>query len=264
MNTLFSSSSSAGNSAALGRGRLVLSVLRLFPVFLCLVCFASRTLAAYTISLRNNGFSAATVAPGSTFDLDVSLISDALDRHNSAILRLSFSAPGLIYQAYKWAEPYQDSTSDDDSKPLKSSLPVRLSSDTLSGSGYPTGVVDVELSNVIDQGPPFGTGRLLTLAFQVPADYSGAGNIIISAVPDTFADGFIPVPALAGSGFTLSIGPAATGYAVWKGKFFSVGEEALAMPSADPDQDGLPNAAEYAFARIPAHCARPPSLHFPR
>jgi hypothetical protein len=162
--------------------------------------------ADYALSLSSDGAAQKTVSPGDTFTLDAVLTSNGEDSLNSAIFQVQFSQPGLIYQGYAWSAPFGNQTSDDDSKPLWSQLPLQLQASSLQGGGYPADTVDIELSNVIDSQDHFLSGKLVQLAFEVPLDHP-AGSLLFSPVPDTFAQGFNIIPSTAGSSFQLTIVP---------------------------------------------------------
>lgn len=186
--------------------------MRLAAVAVCVLGLAVPAGASYILTPLSGGAGAATVNPGDAIDLDILLTTSAADEHTSAILRLVFSEPGLLYEGYTWAAPYANGTIDDDSKPLAGGLPLVLGADTLSGAGYPAGMVDVELSNVTDGGagppPPFGVGVLVTVTLRVPAGYQPApGTITIGVAPDTLASGFGVIDAAAGPGFELTVTP---------------------------------------------------------
>ena len=152
------------------------------------------------------------VSPGDAFDLFIHLGSDASDQHNSAIFRVVFEhwstgqpVAGLSYEDYDWQTPYENRSEgsfDDDSRPLDTDLPLLLDADTLSGPGYPTGSVDVELSNLLGGGH-FGTGDLVKLKLGVPLQFATPYRIRIRVVPDTIADGFTIIPVAAGTDFLL-------------------------------------------------------------
>ena len=78
---------------------------------------------------------------------------------------------------------------------------------SLGGVGHPSGVVDIELSNVTLPGQTFGTGTMVSLTLKVPESYAGASEVMISAVPDTIADGFFEVASHGGQDFALTIIP---------------------------------------------------------
>lgn len=160
---------------------------------------------AYSIFVASQGAASRTVQVGEAFNLDVVLFSDVSDVHNSAILRLVFSAPGLFYDSYLWSPPYGNGTSEDDSKPLARQLPLLLNTNTLTGAGYPNGAVDLELSNVTSTQPGFGSGTLVRLTLSVPLDYAGPTNVTVTIRPESFANGFNNIPTVPSSSFTLTI-----------------------------------------------------------
>ncbi|MCA9309585.1 MAG: hypothetical protein KDA21_00130 [Phycisphaerales bacterium] len=160
---------------------------------------------AYMVAATSNGMSSRTVQPGNSFQLDIELSSDASDQINSAILRLVFSDAGLQYNAYDWSDPFEDGSITDDSTPGTPELPALIDADSLAGVGYPAGVVDVELSNVILTSSRFGSGVLISLTLTVPSDWAGEDTVVISTIPDTLANGFNEVMATPGQAFTLVI-----------------------------------------------------------
>ena len=180
---------------------------RAFGATIVLLCtFLGSAQADYILTPLSGGASSATVEWGDSFMLDLVLSSNGDDLHNSAIFDLVFTQPNLRYDAYHWAPPYGDAPPNDDSTPLLADLPAMITADTLSGTGHPAGVVDVELSNVLI-GHTFGTGTLVTLSLTVPADYGFNGSLYIAAVPDTFANGFEIIPTTAGQVFELHVIP---------------------------------------------------------
>ena len=188
--------------------------MRVLTAMVCVLVLSSPAVGSYIITPLSGGSSTATVFLGDTISLDVALTSDASDEHTSAIYRVVFSAAGLSYDSYLWAAPYTDGTDDDDSKPPATHLPALLHAVTLSGQGYPDGVIDVELSNVTDgsEFPPskFGTGVVTTLMLRVPPDYPAPSTIMITVEHDTLADGFVVVPTTDGTPFELTILPEPT------------------------------------------------------
>jgi hypothetical protein len=114
------------------------------------VAGAERASAEYTISASSGGLSSVNAAPGQTVNVDVVLTSNAADVHNSAIFRVVFSEPGIEYLGYSWSSPY--SMLFDGSTPDLASLPGVITASTLSGLAYPSGIADVEMSNVTDSG----------------------------------------------------------------------------------------------------------------
>ena len=137
---------------------------------------------AYMVAATSNGMSSRTVQPGNSFQLDIELSSDASDQINSAILRLVFSDAGLQYNAYDWSDPFEDGSITDDSTPGTPELPALIDADSLAGVGYPAGVVDVELSNVILTSSRFGSGVLISLTLVVALRSFKLG--LVSMVPN--------------------------------------------------------------------------------
>lgn len=176
---------------------------------LALATTCGTTQAGYVLSPLSNGSATASIHPGDSFELDLVLSTDAGDVHDSAILRVVFSTPGLSYLGYEWSAPYD--VMYDDSDPLLGDEsyfdpPLVLDEQTLSGVGYPDDVVDVELSNLI-LIDSFGEGTLATLTLGVPQSFEPGQTIEISVEPDTFADGLRPVATTAGEPFALAVVP---------------------------------------------------------
>ncbi len=103
-----------------------------FACALCL-CLSTSAFGGLVLTPLSAGSASATVEWGDSFTLDFELTSDAGDVHDSAVLQVVFTEPGLIYEAYDWTAPY--SPLYDDSDPLSADLSVILDGDTLSGSG---------------------------------------------------------------------------------------------------------------------------------
>ncbi len=170
-------------------------------------CLATPALADYTLTPTSGGMNAATVPWGGALVLDLELASDAGDVHDSAIFRMVLTEPGLIYDSYDWTIPYTEAGLFDDSEPGLADLPLAIEDDTLSGAGYPSGVADIELSNVLI-GSTFGEGTLVSMELTIPADYGFVGSLFIFAFPDTFAHGFSPpIPTTGGQVFELTVTP---------------------------------------------------------
>lgn len=161
--------------------------------------------AAYTVAITSGESSRRTVALGESFELDIRIGSDGFDLHDSAILRVVFSAPGLVYQSYAWFPPYHNGTGEDDSKPLLTKLPLRLDAGSLVGVGYPSDLVDLELSNVTGGRDKFASGTLVRLRLVVPQDYGGPDIVRVQVEPDTIANGFSVVEAFPDREFHLLI-----------------------------------------------------------
>jgi hypothetical protein len=160
---------------------------------------------SYTLTPLSNGLSARSLSPGDSFALDMVLTSDTGAMHTSSVFDVGFSgnglsySPGIVYQSYTWASPYDNGTIDDDSHPLYSALPQ-----TITGT-------KVNLSNVMPMVPvAFHTGTLVTLNFTIPSNYqlgTTLQTITFSAQPDQFYNGTDEVPTTAGTNFILTIIP---------------------------------------------------------
>jgi hypothetical protein len=168
--------------------------------------------ANYILSAKESGTgnSSVSVAPGGTFAVDFILSqSSGSDVNNSAVFQVNFSSPNLTETAYLWSGGYTTGTATDDSTPNTANkgggrpqTPTTITSSSFSG---PAGVVDIEMSNVLESGT-FGTGTLVTVNFQVPISWAGPSSVTITAVPDTFQNGFNPpVTTTAGPAFTVNI-----------------------------------------------------------
>lgn len=158
--------------------------------------------ADYVIAATSGGLSSVNAVPGQVVAVDVGLTSNASDAHNSAIFRVVFSEPGIEYVGYTWSLPY--GATFDASTPSAASLPAIVSGSSLEGASYPSGVADVELSNVTDSGV-FSTGTIAQLLVRVPLGWSGSGAVQVTVVPDTIANGFDVVPTTSGGALTLVI-----------------------------------------------------------
>ncbi len=184
-----------------GKGMLILAAT---------AAFGPSASADYVMTLLSGGASTLEVEAGESFDLDVMLASDGSDIHNSAIFRVVFSGPGLFYDDYSWSRPYETGSIFDDSSPFVDDLSVQLDDLTLAGSGYPAGVVDIELSNVVAGGGNFGEGLLVSLSLTVPSDFM-MGTMLIDISPDTIANGFDEISTTAGPAFELIVIPSPGG-----------------------------------------------------
>lgn len=174
----------------------------------------------YVLSVVSDGASSLEVRPGDSFGLDIVLASDAAEVHNSSIFRLVFSDSGLWYDRYAWSAPYETGSIFDDSSPFIDDLSVQIDALTLAGVGYETGVIDIELSNVVPSGGVFGDGLLVSLDFTVPADLA-PGSLFIDVAPDAFANGFGKIATTAGTTFELLIVPSPGGFGlILLGGFF--------------------------------------------
>jgi len=174
------------------------------------VALAATAHAGYVASVVNaqDGSNLVGVLPGRTFNVDVRLDADPDGpqdvAHNSAIIRLIADVEGLIVNAVTWQAPYENGTFFDDSTPSATDLPLPLTADTLTGTGYPDDVIDMQLSNVVDTGT-FATGIIASIEFELAADYAGPIEFNLSVDPDTIADGFEIVETTAANPLTIFI-----------------------------------------------------------
>ena len=169
--------------------------------------------AAYILTPTQTitGASSASVAKGSLVSIDFVLTSTGSDVNNSAIFQVNLSAPSLVEQSYVWATPYTTGTTNDDSTPNsaakgggRAQTPTAVTATTFNGPV--ANAVDLEFNNFLDTGT-FGTGKLVTMVLQVPAAYSGTTPITVTAIPDTFANGFTAINTTAGPAFTINVVP---------------------------------------------------------
>lgn len=168
--------------------------------------------ADYILTPLCQGANSVEIEPGDTFTVDLVLTSEDASEHISAIFRVEFSLPGLIYKSYEWNSPYSTGTVDDESVPKSLDLPIVLTADLVAGPGYPNDAVDLELSNVTDYGM-FETGRIASLTLAVPSDAQDA-NVTVSVVPGVFDDGFSEVTAAPGNNLLVVIVPEPGGLAL--------------------------------------------------
>jgi hypothetical protein len=167
--------------------------------------------ASYILAPSLEAGESSVVAPGQLIKVHFSLTSPSGPlEHNSAIFRGEFSVQGLILESVLWASPYQTGTVFDDSKPNVSQLPLAVTNDLLAGFGYPPGVADFELSNVVPVGT-FSTGILATVQFRVPAAFS-ASSFVLRARSDTIANGLDVLAVTDGPGISFIVIP---GPSVW-------------------------------------------------
>jgi hypothetical protein len=164
------------------------------------------TSASYVMTPVSNGATFLEITPGESFQLDIELSSSGDVVHNSAIFRVIFSEPGISYDGYSWANPYETGSMFDDSDPFIDELSVQLDASTLTGLGYPDEIVDVELSNVVAGGGVFAHGLLVSMDLTVPADFA-LGSVFIDLMPDTLANGFDEIPTTSVQSFELVVVP---------------------------------------------------------
>ena len=179
-------------------------------VVLSLAAFTAAAYGDYTLTPQAGGRPWAIIGRGGTFTLDLVLTSDANDAHYASLFTVEFSIPGLIYNGHTWGSPYLTDGEDDWSEPANGDLPLALDADTFVNTpGFDPGTCDVWLENMVPVGPdigpldvPFTTGTLVSLSLTVPAN-DAPPAMIITAVPDTFDDGWGSINAIAGAMFLL-------------------------------------------------------------
>ncbi|MDZ4753840.1 MAG: hypothetical protein SGJ11_05020 [Phycisphaerae bacterium] len=163
------------------------------------------------MSTSIGGSQQADLALGSTFDLDVIITSDAADFCNSAIFRVVFSKPGLLYESYAWSAPFSAGSIFDQSKPGLGSLSTVITAATLQGPNYPAGIVDVEFANAAVGS--FTSGLLVRMTLQVPDSFE-LGDLMISVVPDTIAFGLSGIDTTAGDSVEVTVVPGPGAFAL--------------------------------------------------
>ncbi len=168
-------------------------------VIACILGLTAIAWADYTLAPEMNGRNWGTIVRGRSSTLNLELTSDANDYHLSAIFTVEFSQPGLTYSGYTWDSPYVTGGSDDWSAPGEANLPVTLALDTYQDvPGFDPNAVDVYFENstpIIDGNDTIYTaGTIMNLTLAAPNDYA-LGDTIITAVPDTFDDGFGTIDA---------------------------------------------------------------------
>lgn len=171
-------------------------------VFLIL---ASRVHAGVATLELSSGADVIVVSPGEAFSIDVVLEAPEGVTHNSSLFSLIFTQPGLIFESYSWAAPYENETVFDFSSPLWSELPQPVVPGLNPGPAS-----EVMLSNVVASGW-FGSGVLVTLSLRVPGDWTEQSGIGIAVIPDSFADGFEMIEVVGGDGVLVSVVPSVGG-----------------------------------------------------
>ncbi len=180
-------------------------MLRLITMSLLTLALCASASADYILTPLVDGESSAIVDWGDSFTFDLVLTSDAGDVNDSAIFRLGFTEPGLIYESYEWGDPYLSTPPYDDSTPLLAELPLAIDQDVFVDPANPS-LIDIELSNVLI-GDTFSAGTLISLSVTVPIDYGYEGSIYIFAMVDTIGNGFDEIPTTAGPVFELMVVP---------------------------------------------------------
>ncbi len=174
-------------------------------ILVCLLAVAASAYGDYTLWPKVGGASSATVNQGDMFVMELVLTSDGADTHSSAIFTLEFEKPGLIYNFNGWVIPYDIDGIDNASEPGNADLPVTGDVDTWSDiPSEDPGSIDIYLENFVPQdGEDFTTGALVVLSMTVPIGFS-PGEMTITAVPDTFDNGWGSVTTI-GESFTLDV-----------------------------------------------------------
>jgi autotransporter-associated beta strand protein len=154
-----------------------------------LICLAmpAAASAAYVLSPTVDGQSSLSVVAGTPFSLDLNLTSTDADFHFGAVFTVDFSAPGLRYLGHTWAAPYDTSSPDNRSRPGNSATPALIDANSYIRTSADPGAVDLYFENLIETGQ-FDTGRLVTLHFEVPADFS-VDAMTIRSLPVEFENG---------------------------------------------------------------------------
>jgi len=167
---------------------------------------AGSVVADYTVAPLVGGLSSADAQPGQSVIVDLSVSSDASppDACTSAIFTVSFSQPGLQYDAYAWAAPFTNAGQDDWASPASAALPESVSATTWIDPMSDPGSDDIYFENfVTGQDTSFSEGILLSLDITIPGDFPD-GQVLISVVPDTFDSGMGSIGA-AGQTLTLNV-----------------------------------------------------------
>lgn len=201
--------------AKIGRWGLAL----VFGVGVALASSSAR--ADYVVSVvESGGGSALVVLPGDTVDLGVSLVSNAGDIHDSMVLDVVFSEPGLLYNSYLldpvayntgdlWITDYSVPNMNPD--PLHAALllvaPHAINADSYLAPGNP-GLLDIHFeAGTKVAGTTFGEGMLLTFVLEVPTGYP-MGPVLIDAAPVLFGlTPFDEICGVPGQTFTLEVIP---------------------------------------------------------
>lgn len=167
-------------------------MLRRFSVLVfCSLSLCGVASGDYWLSAMVEDSTWAAVDAGSSFTVDLQLTSDAdpVDINTSAIFEVGFSVPGLLYDSYTWAPPYQNG-GDDWSDPAGG---------TIASSIY--------FENFLSSGE-FTTGVIVSLSITVPQDFLGdldSRDVVITTIPDTFDTGIESVNTNFGPPCTVQV-----------------------------------------------------------
>jgi hypothetical protein len=174
----------------------------LLGVFAVLFGAAPASLADVTITPRSGGLSSVSVAPGGSFSVE--LLTTGSGSFDSAVFTVEFSKAGLELVSYSWRGSFNGSGFDG-SIPSSASLPVTIGDMTYDTPGA-VEKLDIYFDNFAFNSFPVGIAfPLLTLNFNVPSGfaYGAPPEVLLSVVPDTFANGGIPMGAQGGQ-FTVT------------------------------------------------------------
>jgi len=165
----------------------------------------------------------AELRPGDSFALDVILESSSgLDRHNSAIFWMVFSAAGLQVTNYAWSSPFTTGGILDQSTAGQGGEPLTIDSSTFDRPGDGVGLIDLEFSNVLLSGV-FTSGVLLSVELAIPDAFTDFGVVTVAVEADTFADGFDELVVANTGPIELVIVPSAAAWPVLLGSCGFIG-----------------------------------------
>jgi hypothetical protein len=182
-----------------------------------LLAAPSTTKASMILTLESGGSDRVSVLPGASFDVQVVVraLSEP-DQFTSSIFQIILDAEGLILEQYAWSQPFETGSIFDDGTPSAAELPLVITTETLVGPGHAPGLIDFELSNVAEFGAMqvLSSGvTLVSMRFSIRADWAGPESFTISAVADTFADGFEVKEVIPGESLAVNVVPAPGGFA---------------------------------------------------
>ncbi|MBL0927819.1 MAG: hypothetical protein IBJ11_09235 [Phycisphaerales bacterium] len=148
------------------------------------------------------------VNPGETFSGAVVITGPAGIRNDSAVFRLAFNQPGLLYAPgwYQWGNPYVTGGPDDLTAPLATATGV-IGPGTYNDPANP-GAIDIGFENATPAfGTFFQTGQLVRFTFQIAAN-AGPGIFEIAFADGSFTNGTASVGASAGASLLVTVIPA--------------------------------------------------------
>jgi hypothetical protein len=185
-------------------------------------CLISSTASGgYALSIDQRG--GPEFHPGDAIVLDVILESSSgLDRHNSAIFWMVFSAVGLQVTNYAWGSPFTTGGILDQSTAGQGGGPLTIDSSTFDRPGDGVGLIDLEFSNVLLTGA-FTSGVLLSVELAIPDTFTDFGVVTVAVEADTFADGFDELVVANTGPIELVIVPSAAAWPVLLGSCGFIG-----------------------------------------